>query len=237
MKILGMAVLALAALPHAFGGTLLTYTFTGTAAGTIGSATFSGATVTVTATADSSAVTLASGTYDQTLAGGATSFTIGGLTSGTFSDTTYFFDNNTNGVAGFGDDAGIPCCDTIQMHDSSIGSTVFATYNLQTPLGPIGPQATDPSTSDWLNLNTSVGSFTITSYTNFTFQVTSAAAVPEPSTFLLLGASLAALTLRCKKWGQPTLSQRPGSMSERNTPRRQRTERAVPIFPARPRLP
>jgi len=183
----------------AFGGPILTYTFTGTATGMIGSTPFTSAALTVSGTADASAVTCSAGICGLDLAAGVASFTIGGIGSGTFSDASYFFDNQNNGGAGFGEFRPPPyCCDTIDIEDSSVSSTVFASYNLQSAIGPIGPQASDPVVYLWGILNTSLGASSVTSFSNYTFQVT-AAGVPEPSTFALLGAGLAGLVMVARR--------------------------------------
>lgn len=102
-------------------------------------------------------------------------------------------------MAGFGELRPPPyCCDAIDMYDSSVSSTVFASYNLQSAIGPIGPQASDPVVSLWGILDTSLGASSVTSFSNYTFQVT-AAGVPEPSTFALLGAGLAALVMVARR--------------------------------------
>ena len=190
MRISGIAVVVLSSLTGLFGSPIGTYTFTGTASGTIGDTIFSDATLTVTATGDISAVTLTS-PYLLDLSGGVASFTISGIGSGTFTDPTYVFDN-TDGVAGFGDRGASKCCDIIQTYDSAIGSTAFASYNLQSSIGPLGPEASDPSTGDWVGLNTSLGSFTVSSYDSVIFQAT-VGAVPEPKTVPLLGIGLLAM--------------------------------------------
>jgi hypothetical protein len=165
------------------------YTFTGTASGTIGGTPFTDATLTVTSTGDASNVSCTSGTCFLNLAAGASSFTISGIGSGTFSSASYVFDNQGNGLAGFGIGS-----DDIQIYDSSIGSTAFASYNLLSSIGPLGPEATDPSTSDWVNLSTSLGSFTVTSFTNVTFQATAnLPRTPVPGSLVLLGLGLTCL--------------------------------------------
>jgi hypothetical protein len=180
-----------------FGGSIGTYTFTGTASGTIGSTSFSNAALTVMATGDISSVTFTSPSYFLYIPGGSSSFSIGGIGMGFFTDETDVFDNTGSGIAGFGDQGAALCCDIIQMHDSLIGSSAFLTYNLQTAIGPLGPQASDPSTGDWIGLNTSLGSFTVTSLNNFTFQAAiGTAATPEPGSAVLLGLGLAGLALR-----------------------------------------
>ncbi|MGO9230636.1 MAG: hypothetical protein ACLQKA_15705 [Bryobacteraceae bacterium] len=167
------------------------YTFTGTASGTVGGTPFTNATLTVTSTGNVSAVSCTGGTCELNVAAGASSFTISGIGSGTFSGASYVFDNQNFGLAGFGVGT-----DDIQIYDSSIGSAAFATYNLLSSIGPLGPEAADPSTSDWVNLSTSLGSFTVTSFTNVTFQATiggSTLGTPVPASLLLVGLGLACL--------------------------------------------
>ena len=201
MRILSVVALALASYGTLVAGPILQYTFNGTASGTLNGVAFSSQSLAVTTIADAATVTDSSGVYLLTLGDDGTSFTLGGVTTGLFLDSTYFFDNTPKGVAGFGDSGASSCCDTIQIHDSAIGSTAYATYNLQSPTAAQTPEASNPSTADWVNLNTNLGSFTITSLTNVTFTVTgtSIAAVPEPSTFSLLAASLGALALIARK--------------------------------------
>jgi hypothetical protein len=181
----------------AFAGAIGTYTFTGTATGTLGSTAFSNASLTVTAIGDISSVTFTSPSYFLTIPGGTSSFSIGGVGSGVFTDVTDVFDNTAIGVAGFGDQGATLCCDIIQMYDSQVGTSAFLTYNLQSSAGPFGPEASDPSTGDWVALNTSLGSFTVTSFTNFTFQASvGTTATPEPQGVVLVGLGLAGLFLR-----------------------------------------
>lgn len=193
MRITRFVVVALINLASLFGSSIGTYTFTGDASGTIDGVSFSDATLTVTATGDVSNVTFTSPTYFLKIPAGSSSFTISGIGSGTFTDETYVFDN-TGGLAGFGDNGATLCCDIIQTYDSAIGSTAFLSYNLQSSIGPLGPEASDPSTADWVGLNTSLGSFTVSSYDGVVFQAT-VGTVPEPSMFPLLGIGLVGVVI------------------------------------------
>jgi hypothetical protein len=198
MRILSAAALALASYGTLVAGPILQYTFNGTATGTLNGVAFTAQSLTITTIGDAATVIDTAGTYTLPVAGSAAAFTIGGVTSGLFLDATQVFDNNPNAVAGFSDEGALLCCDIVQIYDGSIGSTAYATYNLQSPIAAQSPEALDPSTADWVGLKTTLGNFTVTSYSNVTFTVT-AAAVPEPSTFALLAASLAALALIARK--------------------------------------
>jgi hypothetical protein len=124
-------------------------------------------------------------TYFLYIPGGSSSFSLGGFPTGFFTDETDVFDNTT-GLAGFGDQGASLCCDIIQMYDGLIGSSAFRSYNLPSAIGPLGPQASDPSTSDWVGLNTTLGKLTVTSLNNFIFQaVIGTTATPEPGSAIL----------------------------------------------------
>jgi uncharacterized protein (TIGR03437 family) len=151
----------------ALAGQTGVFTFSGTATGTIGGTSFTNAALTVTGSGDVSTVSCANGNCTLNLPFGVTSFTIGGVGSGTFTFTSYFFVNHTGGMVGFGVGG-----DLIQISDNAIGKTVFTTYDLQSTIGPLGPEAEDPSESDWVGMPTTLGSFTVTSFTNVTFQAT-----------------------------------------------------------------
>lgn len=183
MRIVRFTVAALATLTSLLASPIGTYTFTGTASGTIDGVGFQDATLVVTAVGDVSNITFTSPSYFLDIPGGSASFALSGIGSGTFTDETYVFDN-TGGVAGFGDLGASSCCDIIQMYDSLIGSTAFATYNLASSIGPLGPEPSDPSTGDWVGLNTSLGSFTVTSYDGVIFNA-AVGTVPEPRTIIL----------------------------------------------------
>src|SRR6266853_543972 len=181
MRILALIVLVLSAASPVFADSIGTYTFTGTASGTIGGTVFSNAALTVTASGFISTITNGAGIFLLNVPGGSASFTIIGVGSGTFTDATYVFDNTGLGIAGFGDLGPSPCCDIIQIRDSDIGSSAFASYDLKSSIGPLGG-APDPALAQWVGRNTSLGSFTVTQYNGVTFQAT----VPEPATLTLL---------------------------------------------------
>ena len=169
-------------------GSIGTYIFTGTASGTAGSASFTGVTLTISATGDIGLIGPCTGGSPQCflldISNGSAAISIGGVGSGTFSAQTYVFDNQTAfaGAVGFG-----LVSDDIQIHDTDLGSTIFSTYDLATSLGPICC-VTDPSTPDWVNLPTTLGNTTISSYTDVSFQAI--VGVPEPCTLVVAPALL-----------------------------------------------
>lgn len=187
--------LLLVGLAQSASADTLEYVFTGTASGTIGGTPFTDATLTVSVVGDTSNI-MYTYAYFLDAPGGAAMFSIGGLGTGTFNDGTYVFDNQTafGGTVGFGDGS-----DDIQIHDADFGSTVFSTYDLSYPIGPLG-FVTDPSTSDWVNLPTSLGGMTVTSYTDVSFQ---AIAAPEPGSLLMLGTGLLVLAGAMRKKLRP----------------------------------
>ena len=83
-----------------------TFSFNGTATGTLGSTPFTNAAFTVSAPGDFTTVSCSAGTCRLNVAAGAATYTIGGVGTGTFSGTAYFFDNQTSTFlgtpAGFG---------------------------------------------------------------------------------------------------------------------------------------
>ncbi len=160
----------------------VTYFFTGTASGTLNGVGFSSALLTVTAAGDTTNVTNTPGIF-QIDAFSSVQIFVSGFGTMDVLGTSYVFDNTTNGVAGFGNMNLVHCCDVIQVYDPA-----FLVYDLKSSIGPIG-NAVDPSTGDWINMGTSLGSLTVTSYTDYSFTAT---VVPEPSSLLLLGSGLMA---------------------------------------------
>jgi hypothetical protein len=160
------------------------FTIQGDGAGTVGSTAFNDAAFTFTVTTDTSLVT------NFTLGDGQTGFeapfvsgagiSIGGIGSGTFTDTESIYDNNTLHSVGITDAV---YADLLDGHNAS-----FQTYDLQSSIGPL-PLDADTIALQFLNIPTSLGSVTFTAATSVLFTATT---VPEPGT-LVLGAAGALL--------------------------------------------
>jgi hypothetical protein len=180
------AVLSVGLVIHPASATPITYTFSGTASGTLDATSFTNALLTVTATGDTSAVFANCFGNPGIFCFNPSPATIriAGIGSMTVTGPTYIFDNNNSGVAGFGDLTLVNCCDVIQISDPS-----FLSYNLRSSIGPI-VNASDPSVGDWVAEATSMGSLTVRNYVNYSFTATTGTAVPEPTSIVLLGTGV-----------------------------------------------
>ncbi|MGO9260290.1 MAG: PEP-CTERM sorting domain-containing protein [Bryobacteraceae bacterium] len=177
----------------------VTYTFTATGSGTIGTTNFTDASVTVTAIGDTSTIFEAVSPpfspdtfFDPT----QVSVSISGVGTANFTGSGYIdgygplangyvFDNQTETLAGFG----------IESDNSDTGNPVFATYNLSTSIGPISGVS-----MDFISEATTLGALTLTTVTPGTFTA-AVSSSPEPSTLALLGVGIAFLGL-CKLGNQ-----------------------------------
>jgi hypothetical protein len=154
-------------------GTPITYVFTGTASGTVGDFSFSGALLTVTSTGNTNGVTFDSvnGTYrDSKL---STTITIAGIGTMTVTPgSDYVFDNQPSSKIGYGVTGITNCCDIIQFVNAA-----YEGYDLKSSIGPF-PSTSDLSTGDWVNVPTSMGPLTVSSYTG-TFTATEGTSITQ----------------------------------------------------------
>jgi hypothetical protein len=162
----------------------ITYTESGTATGSIGATNFTDALVTITFAGDTSNVSGASGLFSNPV--GTATVTIGGIGTFGFTDSLYVFDNQSFSVVGISDSTLNDILDTI-------GSSAFSTYDLTTAIGPVTGLSgfnlgSTYGTSDGLLAFSGMSA-------NSTFAATTAAAVPEPSSLVLLGAAIAGLLM------------------------------------------
>jgi hypothetical protein len=155
---------------------LITYTFSGTASGKLGTNTFSNASFTITSVADTSQITNSSGIF--IVPDMAATVFVSGLGTATFTIPTTNVDNQPLARVGFSaPNQGL----AILFEDNS----AFSTYDLSTAIGPLtGPPLFNSSSL----FGTTAGDFSFTSVGTVTFQAsTQAVPVPEPSTLTLLG--------------------------------------------------
>lgn len=198
-KIHLLKIFVLALLVAAYAGsasaTPITYVFTGTAAGCLGTfvvgdgtqclgQSFEGATLTVTAVGDTNDVAFVGGIYRDnnvsttiTITGGDIEGTITVTVTPSAGNYDYVFDNPTPfptpdvarigyGVTGIQNPS-----DIIQFANAA-----YLTYNLTNSIGPISSPE-DLSIGDWVGVPTDGGALTLTSYTNNTFSATIATSI------------------------------------------------------------
>jgi hypothetical protein len=167
----------------------ITYTFTGTATGTLGSTPFTNAMLTISVTLDTNNIlNPSSGFFQNPYAPNAATFSIGGIGSGTLSNNGAVLGSQTQ-LLGNVRIADNTVGALIVIGDTLIGSTALASYSLATPIGPLGPETTSPFS--FPTVPTSSGSLAVTSIANMTFQATVSSAglatpIP-PSLYLCLG--------------------------------------------------
>jgi hypothetical protein len=138
----------------------ITYTFTGTGTGELGSTPFSSAPFTVTVSADTSSIFSFTGGVE--LEALSSTISVSGLPLMTFTDTTSVADNQSFEVIVFGDF-------TLDLALLDKSNAAFATYALATSIGPISLPGPDTvSASQFVNIPTNQGALTLTA-SNETF--------------------------------------------------------------------
>lgn len=161
------------------------YIVTGTAVGTLGGTDFAGAlTVTITGDTDDIVSNVAGTRHTNETIG--TVIDIPGLGSFSVTGDDYLFVRQASDTIGYGVN-GLPvCCDIIQF-----SGPAFDTYDLRTSLGPLA-FPTDLSIAAWIDVPTSGGLLTLTSYIDNTFQavVDAPAEVPEAGALAMLACGL-----------------------------------------------
>jgi len=172
----------------------VTYTFTATGSGTIGTTGFTNALVTITAIGDTSTVAEApQPTFPPNVFFNAPpqfNVSISGVGTATFTGTNsffgghgYVFDNENSSFAGFG----------VESDHGDISNSAFATYDLRSSIGPLSGVSMSFS-----NEATSLGSLSLTTVTDGTFTAVVSSA-PEPATAGMAALALAVAALIRRK--------------------------------------
>jgi hypothetical protein len=167
----------------------ITYTDQATASGRLGSQIFNNALITLEFDGDTGNVTGSLGFFTNTA--GLFTVSVSGIGTAIFTDSMQVFDNQTAtpAAAGFADQS--VCCAGSVLDTFS---TVFASYNLTTPIGPIsGTSFIRPD----LTFNTTLGGLNITSTGNSTFAA--GAPVPEPNNLILVGTGVFLICYRLRR--------------------------------------
>jgi hypothetical protein len=169
---------------------LITYTETATASGKLGSDSFSSALITFSGTGDTSGITQPiGGLYVLDLQ--SLNVSVAGVGSATLTDLIVVQD-----------DAIFPGQDNAGFFDATLGpgpgqaalvlstlNSVFATYKLATPIGPVDGAVDFVSGA----YKTTAGLLVLDSVAAGSTQFSAASAVPEPSSLGMLGLGLAVL--------------------------------------------
>ena len=174
-----VALCALIAAPVMAYAIPITFTQTSTASGMLGSTSFTDATITFTQVTDTSANTFSGGLY-RNLAG-VTTVTIDGVGTATFASSTLGFSVEPS----FPGEALYDSSNTFAL---GVFGPVFASYQMDSDLGPL--------TGDLINNGfgitegTSMGAFSLSSTSDFTYTASTGAPTPEPSSLALLASGL-----------------------------------------------
>jgi hypothetical protein len=166
----------------------ITLTESAIATGSLNGNGFTDALLTLTASGDTSnVVNNVSGLFN--LPNLTVSLNIAGVGTATVTSGGHFFSNENTDIVGFGGGGEIGGNEEGGLTILGQADSAFGSYNLATSIGPI----TDSSLVDSNEtFNTSAGGLLINSAGDATFTATVSS--PEPSTTLLFGFGLAALT-------------------------------------------
>lgn len=182
--LLMLVLLACGLVPLTASAGSITFTESFMASGTVNGTPFDGD-VTFTLTSDTNLIIgNCGGSGIYCTPNGTATFNIQGIGSGSFTNQFYVFDNQTVSVAGF---SAIGIEDIVDL-----SNTAFATYNLQSSIGPL--TATYFFTDNGVQLGSSLGTVVFDSFSGTpTFQASESGSVPEPGSILLFGSGLVGL--------------------------------------------
>lgn len=187
---LGVSFAALLCAASALAGPI-TFTFVGTDSGSLGGTPFGSSTITITAVADTADLVsnpccgATSGVLDN-----STVVTISGLGTFTFTSQTEVWFINGAGFGGLGAYSGNPAT-ILGPNLVDVGDNSLIGWNESTSIGPV----IDPTTGNfiqWTSVDeeTNAGQLILDSGGSLSSFQASVGAVPEPASFLLLGAGL-----------------------------------------------
>ncbi len=176
-----LAVLVLALGTTCAMGAPITFTWDGTASGTVGMTSFVDAAFTITMTADTDSV--GTGPYYMYLVGLSTTIDVAGIGTATFTAPKQILVAPEYHGLGFEAVGGYDYLD--------MSSTAFDTYDLTTDLGPVF-DAAPVAVGQFANVGSSLGDITLVRAYDVTFNARTedSGSVPEPSAlaFVLCGA-------------------------------------------------
>lgn len=185
---LGLVVAALAMMPSLASASLITYTYSGTATGSLDVTGFGPAAFVITALADTANIgPWCCGNAQDTHSSASIDLTGFGVFDFTLPTHTWISEGC---CMGFGRDLGLNLLTLIHVPGlTDVG------YGLDTATGPFSdPIAGAPG--QFVDIPTTGGLLTFSSVSDVTFEASTAPEVPEPATLLLFGTGLAVVARR-----------------------------------------
>lgn len=153
--------------------------------GALDSTSFSDASLVVTIHADTSDIIAWSGDSVGSNTSLTGTFSLSGIGSGSFDDLLYVFNDQADEVVGFGDDVHF---DLVDILAPGMG---LDTYDMKSAFGPLAGSVDPGALSQFADVGTSLGSLTLTSAREGTFQASAqSVSVPEPSNLLMFALGL-----------------------------------------------
>lgn len=186
-SLLAIATLAAVGLasPSA-SATPIFFEFTGTGSGNLDANSFFDVFFEVQIAGDTDDINFDFGPDVPQIAGLSGTISLTGIGLGTFADSLYVFNNQSNEAVGFGSSSQF---DLIDLFAPGVG---LDTYGLDTSFGPIS--SVNLFFGQFLQVDTSLGSLTFDTVREATFQAT-LGVIPEPASILVLASGAVCLGL------------------------------------------